>query len=65
MRKATHVNDFISSLPKIRMRKIWNIIIDGKAVSAVKAYTRDDAEKFASSQYPNVQFKLKYMHKCV
>ena len=29
MEKVISVNSFIASLPKIRKRRIWNVVIDG------------------------------------
>jgi len=60
MEKVTHINDFIASLPKIRRRRIWNVVIDGKVVQGVGATDnrKSTAEKYISEKYPNTQFTL-------
>ena len=54
MEKVTHVNNWIASLPKIRKRRIWGVVIDGKTVQAVSAtYNREStARKYIESKYP-------------
>lgn len=63
MQKVTHVNDFIRSLPKIRRRRIWNVVIDGKVVQGVSATDnrKSTAEKYISEKYPNTQFELVFV----
>lgn len=60
MEKVTHVNDWIASLPKIRKRRIWNVVIDGKVVQGVSATDnrKSTAEKYIAEKYPNTQFTL-------
>jgi hypothetical protein len=60
MEKVTHVNDWIRSLPKIRRRRIWNVVIDGKVVQGVSATDnrKSTAEKYIAEKYPNTQFTL-------
>lgn len=62
MQKVTSVNDFIGSLPKIRSRRIWNVIIDGKVVQGVSASDnrRETAEAYIASKYPGQAFTLDY-----
>lgn len=60
MEKATHINDFIASLPRIRRRRIWNVIIDGQIVQGVSATDnrKSTAEAYIASKYPGQSFKL-------
>jgi hypothetical protein len=63
MQRAISVNDFISSLPKIRKRKIWNVIIDGKVVQGVSATDnrKETAQAYIASKYPGQVFTLKFL----
>jgi hypothetical protein len=60
MEKVISVNSFIASLPKIRKRRIWNVVIDGKIVQGVSATDnrKSTAEAYIRSKYPNTQFTL-------
>lgn len=60
MEKVTHINDFIGSLPKIRKRKVWAVVIDGKVVQGVGATDnrKSTAESYVRSKYPNTEFTL-------
>jgi hypothetical protein len=60
MEKVISVNSFIGSLPKIRKRRIWNVVIDGKTVQGVSASDnrQSTAEAYIRSKYPNAQFTL-------
>jgi hypothetical protein len=60
MEKVTSINGFIASLPKIRKRKIWNVVIDGKVVQGVSATDnrQSTAEAYIAQKYPNTQFTL-------
>ncbi len=63
MEKVTHINDFIASLPKIRRRRIWNVVIDGKVVQGVSATDnkKSTAEKYIAQKYPNTKFTLVFV----
>lgn len=60
MEKSVNINSFIGSLPKIRRRRIWNVVIDGKIVQGVSASDnrKSTAESYIRSKYPNAQFTL-------
>jgi hypothetical protein len=60
MEKVMSVNGFIASLPKIRRRRIWNVVIDGKVVQGVSASDnrKSTAEAYIAEKYPNTQFTL-------
>ena len=60
MEKSVHVNDWIASLPKIRRKRIWNVVIDGKIVQGVSASDnrKSTAEKYIAEKYPNTKFTL-------
>ena len=60
MEKVMSVNGFLASLPKIRRRRIWNVVIDGKIVQGVSATDnrKSTAEKYIAEKYPNTQFTL-------
>lgn len=64
MEKVTSVNSFIASLPKIRKRRIWSVIIDGKVVQGVSATDnrKETAQAFIASKYPGQAFTLKFSH---
>ena len=66
MEKVTSVNDFIRSLPKVRMtRNVWQVIIDGTVVQAVSASDnrKSTAEKYIASKYPGKEFTLVFLEK--
>lgn len=60
MEKSTNVNDLIGSLPRMRRRRIWSVIIDGKVVQGVSATDnrKETAEAYIASKYPGQAFKL-------
>lgn len=55
--------DLLAHLPRIRKRKIWQVIIDDTVVQLVGATDnrKATAEKYIASKYPNVQFTLKFL----
>lgn len=63
MEKTTSVSDFIGSLPKIRKRKIWSVVIDGKVVQGVSATDnrKETAQAHIASKYPGQVFTLKFI----
>jgi hypothetical protein len=62
MEKVTHINDFIGSLPRIRSRRIWHVIIDGQIVQGVSAKDnlKSNAEAYIAQKYPGQKFTLKF-----
>lgn len=64
MEKVTHINDFIRSLPKIRKRRVWSVIINGTVVQGVSATDnrKETAHAYIASKYPNQEFTLKFSH---
>jgi hypothetical protein len=62
MEKVTHINDFIRSLPKIRRRRIWNVIINDTAVQGVSASDnrKETAQAYIASKYPGQEFTLEF-----
>jgi hypothetical protein len=60
MEKVMSVNGLIGSLPKIRKRKIWNVVIGGNVVQGVGATDnrKETAEAYIASKYPNQEFTL-------
>jgi hypothetical protein len=60
MEKVISVNSLIANLPKIRKRRIWNVVIDGKVVQGVSATDnrKSTAETYIAEKYPNTQFTL-------
>jgi hypothetical protein len=63
MEKTTNINGFISSLPKIRKRRIWSVTIDGKVVQGVSADDNREstAQAYIASKYPGQVFTLKFV----
>ena len=64
MEKVQSVNGFISSLPKIRKRRIWQVIINGTVVQGVSASDnrKETAQAYIASKYPGQSFTLKFSH---
>lgn len=62
MQPSVSVNDFIGSLPRIRRRRIWNVIIDGKVVQGVSATDnrKATAEAYIAGKYPGQVFTLQF-----
>lgn len=60
MEPTISVSDFIGSLPKIRKRRIWNVVIDGKIVQGVSATDnrKTTAEAYIAQKYPGQKFTL-------
>jgi len=60
MQPSVNVNDWIGSLPKIRRRRVWNVIIDGKVVQGVSATDnrKATAEAYIAAKYPGQAFTL-------
>lgn len=63
MEKVTSVNGWIASLPRIRKRKIWNVVIDGKVVQGVSATDnrKATAEAYIANKYPGQRFTLVFV----
>ena len=64
MEKVTHINDFIRSLPKVRMtRKVWQVVMDGTVVQCVSASDnrKSTAEAYIASKYPGKKFTLIFL----
>jgi hypothetical protein len=60
-----HVNDLISSLPKIRRKKVWAVMdSDGTVVQYVGATDnlKGTAQKYIDDKYPGKILTLKYSH---
>ncbi len=64
MEKTTHINDFIGSLPKIRKRRIWNVLMNGTVVQGVSASDnrKATAQAYIASKYPGQAFTLQFSH---
>jgi hypothetical protein len=60
-----HINDFISSLPKIREKKIWKVIDhNGTTVQYVSATDnrKITAQKYINEKYPDRDLTLVFSH---
>jgi len=60
-----HVNDFISSLPKIRQRKVWKVLdSDNSVVQYVGATDnrKRTAQKYIDNKYPERTLRLVFSH---
>jgi hypothetical protein len=64
MEKVMSVNGLIASLPKIRKRRVWSVIINGTIVQGVSASDnrKETAQAYIASKYPNQVFTLKFSH---
>ena len=63
MQKATHINDFISSLPRMVAKKIWNVYDEqGHLVQGVSASDnlKRTAQKYIDGKYPDRIMRLKF-----
>lgn len=62
--KSTSVNDFIGSLPKPKMRKVFRIELDGEYTTwTVTSYTKESAQATAEKKFPNrkvILYKIGY-----
>jgi hypothetical protein len=63
MQPSISVNSFIGSLPRIRRRRIWKVISDGKVVQCVSATDnrKSTAEKYIGNKYPGMVFTLEFL----
>ena len=65
MEKTTHINDFISSLPRIVEKKIWKVTDkDGTVVQYVSATDnrQSTAQKYINEKYPSQNLTLTFSH---
>ena len=65
MEKVTHVNDFISSLPKIVRKKVWKVMDEnGSVVQGVSATDnrKSTAQAYINEKYPNRNLTLTFSH---
>lgn len=65
MQKATHMNDWIGSLPKIEQRRVWKVTdVDGTVVQYVGATNnrKQTAQKYIDKKYPDRLLKLTFSH---
>jgi hypothetical protein len=63
--KSTSVNDFLSTLPRIREKKIWKVTdTDGTVVQYVSASDnrKGTAQKYINEKYPNRKLTLTFSH---
>lgn len=63
MQKATHINDFIGSLPRMVAKKIWNVYDEqGDLVQGVSASDnlKRTAQKYIDGKYPDRIMRLKF-----
>lgn len=63
MEKSVSVSGLIASLPKIRKRRIWNVVMNGTVVQGVSASDnkRSTAEKHVANKYPGQKFTLEFV----
>jgi hypothetical protein len=64
MQTATHINDFIGSLPRIVEKKIWKVTdTDGTVVQWCSASDnlKRTAQKYIDGKYPNRTLKLTFV----
>lgn len=63
MEKVTHVNDFISSLPRIVAKKIWRVTdSNGTVVQCVSASDnrKSTAQRYIDNKYPGKTLTLTF-----
>lgn len=54
------VDGLLASLPKIRKRRIWNVVMDGKTIQGVSATDnrKETAQAYIASKFPGKEFTL-------
>lgn len=60
-----HVNDFISSLPRIEKKKVWKVVdANGTVVQGVGSTDnrKSTAQKYINSKYPGQKLTLVFSH---
>lgn len=65
MEKVTHINDWISSLPRIVKKKVWKVTAqDGTVVQYVGATDnrKSTAQKYIDNKYPDRVLSLTFSH---
>lgn len=65
MEKATHINDWLGSLPRVVRKKVWKVVdSNGKVVQGVGASDnrKATAEAYISEKYPGLVFTLVFSH---
>ncbi len=65
MEKTTHINDFITSLPKIEKKKVWRVLDENGAVVQFVASTDNrkiTAQKYIDEKYPQRDLTLLFSH---
>lgn len=65
MEKVTHINDFISSLPRIVAKKIWKVTdSNGTPVQYVSATNnrKYTAQEYIDKKYPGQKMTLTFSH---
>lgn len=61
MEKVTHMNDVIRSLPGVRQRRLWNVVVDGVVVCGVKSTSKDRAMATVRQKYPTQHIELRFV----
>lgn len=63
---SVHVNDFISSLPRIVQKKVWKVIDrkDGSVVQYVGSTDnrKSTAQAYIDAKYPGMDLRLTFSH---
>lgn len=65
MRKSVHVNDFISSLPKLQQKKVWKVTDSNGTVVQYVGSTdnrKSTAQQYINEKYPNRVLTLSFSH---
>ena len=65
MEKATHINDFIGSLPKIVQKKVWKVMDESGSVVQHVAATdnrKSTAQAYIDQKYPGKTLTLTFSH---
>jgi hypothetical protein len=65
MEKTTHINDFISSLPKIVEKKVWKVLDQNGTVVQYVGSTdnrKSTAQEYINDKYPGQVLSLTFSH---
>ena len=65
MQKTTHINGFISGLPKIVAKKVWKVTDKNGTVVQYVGSTdnlKRSAQKYIDEKYPGQVLKLTFSH---
>lgn len=61
MEKVTHINDVLRSLPGVRQRRFWHVVVNGVVVCGVKSTSKANAMATVRKKYPTENVELRFI----